>query len=134
MLLGGLTFAEAFFFAGLTSRMDVQSVITAIMALAFMATGAFAATWNMKDCQGFPRNAMKWAIVASTIQLFLILAMMMMHVFVAKDNWWQIIMAVTLIIFGTIYLVADLCFVIIPGMLDKDDYALAALILYLDLA
>ena len=134
MLLAGLTFGEAFFFAGLTSRMDIQSVLTAIMALAILTSGIFAATWNMKDCEGFARNAAKWTIIASTFQIFLILFMFMMHIFVARDNEWQIAMAVALIIFGSIYLVWDLCFIIIPGIADKDDYAFAALALYLDLA
>ena len=134
MLLAGLTLGEAFMFAGLTSRMDVQSVLTAIMALAILTSGIFAATWNMKDCEGFPRQAAKYTIIASTFQVFLILGMFMMHVFVAKGNEWQIVFAVMLIICGSIYLVWDLCYIIVPGIADKDDYALAAVLLYLDIA
>ena len=84
-LLAGLTVGEAFLFCSLTSRlqMDVQAVLCAIMALAILSAGIFAATWNMKDCEGFPRQAAKWTIIASTFQIFLILGMFMMHIFVA---------------------------------------------------
>ena len=86
LLLAGVTIGEAFLFAGLTSRMDVQSVLTAIMALAIMCTGIFAATWNMKDCEGFPRQAAKWTGIAATFQIFLIFIMFFMHVFPALGD------------------------------------------------
>ena len=50
MLLFGLTLGEAFAFAGLTSRMDVQAVLCAIGALAMICSALFLAVWNMKDC------------------------------------------------------------------------------------
>ena len=129
MLLAGLTAGEAFMFCSLTSKlqMDVQAVLTAIMALAILSCGIFAATWNMKDWEGFPRQAAKWTIIASTFQIFLILGMFMMHIFVAKGNEWQIGFAVLFILLGSVYLVWDLCYVIVPGIASKDDYALAAL-------
>ena len=67
-LLAGVTIGEAFFFCGLTGRlqMDVQAVLNAIMALAILSSGIFAATWNMKDCEGFPRQAAKYTILAAT--------------------------------------------------------------------
>jgi len=46
IILGFFTLAEAFLFAGLTSRMDTQSVISAIVALFFITSTLFIVTWR----------------------------------------------------------------------------------------
>ena len=134
ILLGLFTFGEAFAFAGLTSKMEPQAVVSAIMALAVITGSIFAATWNMKDCDGFARQALKWTLVACIVQIIMLFFMIFIGPFVMKDNEWTFWMSIIMIGLASVYLFWDLCYVIIPDIANKDDYVFAALRLYLDIA
>ena len=64
----------------------------------------------------------------------LIFVAIFMGMFRFKDQWFGIFFSVCIIICGCIYLCFDLLLVIIPDIMDKDEYILAALRLYLDVA
>ena len=133
-LLGGFTLAESLCFCALTSRMEPQAVVGAIMGLAVITTCIYIFTWNMKDCRNFQRQALKAVGTAVIIQLSLNFALIFMHFFVYKDREWMIWFSIAMIVLACFYLVWDLLYVIVPGIANKDDYIFAALQLYLDLA
>ena len=81
ILLGIFTFCEGFFFAGLTSRMDIQAVLMASSALAVITSSLFVMVWNLKDFELFHRVVLKCTIFAIFFQLGLLLVMIYVGIF-----------------------------------------------------
>ena len=60
--------------------------------------------------------------------------MMWMGIFRYKGEEMQFYLSLALVILGCVYLTFDLLIIIMPGVVNKDDYILAALMLYMDIA
>ena len=133
-VLGVFTFFEGILFASLTSRMEVQAVLMAIMALMIIVTALFLVVYTMKDFVGFHRAIFKAMFCAIFVQLGMVFLMISFGGFTYKDEKLKILCSVIFLILACIYLCFDLICVITPNVMDKDDYILAALMLYMDIA
>ena len=81
ILLGVFTFCEGFFFAGLTSRMDIQAVLMASSALAVITSSLFVMVWNLKDFELFHRAVLKCMFYSIFFQLGLLVLMIYMGIY-----------------------------------------------------
>lgn len=72
--------------------------------------------------------------IALSIQLIFIGIAISMGLFGLRDHYISIIFSVVMIICACLYLVWDLCCVIIPNVMDKDEFVLASLMLYMDIS
>ena len=124
-------------FCGLTAKleMQIQAVLEAIMALFIICGTLLFVVWRCKDFVGFHRAVFRGLIWAVLIHLALVfIAIFSGHFSGAKDQWFGLLFSVSMIIVGCFYLCFDLLLIIIPNLMDKDEYILAAMMLYLDVA
>ena len=114
--------------------MDIQAVIEAIMALSIICVTLFIVVWNCKDFVGFHRAVFKGMIISIFVHLGLVVVFIAMGGFHRKDQGFGILFSVCMIVIGCFYLCFDLLLIIMPGFVDPEDYILAAMMLYLDVA
>ena len=134
ILLGVFTFCEGFFFAGLTSRMDIQAVLMASSALAVITSSLFIMVWNLKDFHLFHRAVFKCMFYSIFIQLGLLITMIYMSIYKYSGQEIQFYFSLVMVVVGCIYLCFDLLIIIMPKGISHEDYILAALLLYMDIA
>ena len=60
--------------------------------------------------------------------------MIYMGIFRYRGEEIQFYLSIFLVILGCVYLTFDLLIIIMPGIINPDDYILAALMLYMDIA
>merc|ERR1712151_232566 len=130
----GFTFAEAVLFAGLTAKMEVQAVILSIAGLFFITGSLYLVVLRCHTMQGFHREVAKAMVFALMSQMVFILIAVFVGIFKIGGREFQIWFSVIMIICACVYLVFDLCCVIIPNVMDKDEYVLASLMIYTDIA
>ena len=118
--------------AGFAAELKALSVVTAIMGCCLSCAGLFGAALFTSTRANMIRN-LGFGLVAALI-LNLIVLLMMLFTMNFQDK--ALVFAISLImclVLG-IYIIFDLLQIIIPGVMDKDDYILAALQLYIDIA
>ena len=86
IILGLFTLCEGMLFAGLTSRMETQAVLSAIMALAVICTTLYIVVYMCQDCVMFHRAVAKGMGIAIVVQLGLICLMVFMGLFKFKGQ------------------------------------------------
>ena len=133
--LGAFTLAESTLIAIVATEVSLENVILAIMATSIVTLCLFAAalrTANSANTGIIARNMFFGVLAAFAIQL--VLAIFAIFTWSFRDRWW-IVMSSCLVIFVTgIYIMFTMLMIIIPEITSKEDYILAALRLYVEIA
>ena len=128
IVTAGLSSMIAAFAANLTAL----SVVTAIMGVCLSTVGLFVAAVYASSRAHMVRALYTGLIIAMIMDL--VVLTMMLYTMNFKDK--AMVFAISLIMCAVsgIFIIFDLLYIIIPGVADTDDYILAALNLYLDIA
>ena len=132
ILLLVVTVSLASMIAGVAAEFKALSVITAIMACCISTAGLFVAAMFTSTRINVMRNLVFGLVAAAILNLIVLLMM----IFTMRMNDPGLVFAISLIMVVVvgIYIIFDLLQIIIPGIVDKDDYIFAALQLYIDIA
>ena len=125
---------EAVFVAAVSAELTVSSVLTAIMATCLATGGLFVAalyTSTSVNRGVLIRNMMLGLLGACVLNLVLLLFMILTWSF--RDSTLMMVSSMLMVVIVGIYIVAVLLLILIPDAMDKDDYILGALRLYVEL-
>ena len=132
IILGAITFCEAALIASVAAKLTEASVLMAIMATCVSTACLYVAALYTSQRE----NLMRHLVTAVVISCFVDLAMLIFMLFFMNYHDKTMVFAVSLIFcaISGVFIVFDLLLIILPGAIDKEDYILAALNLYLDIA
>ena len=122
----------ACFIASFAANLTELSVVTAIMGCSLSTAGLFVAALYTSTRAHMIRNLTTGLIIAMVLDLVVLL--MMLSTMKSQDK--TLVFTISLIMCATsgIFIIFDLLYIILPGVADLDDYILASLNLYLDIA
>ena len=122
----------ACFIASFAANLTELSVVTAIMGCCLSTAGLFVAALYTSTRAHMIRNLTTGLIIAMVLDLVVLL--MMLSTMKSQDK--TLVFTISLIMCATsgIFIIFDLLYIILPGVADLDDYILASLNLYLDIA
>ena len=122
----------ATFIASFAANFSELSVITAIMGCCLSTAGLFIASLFTSTNAHMVRNLSTGLAIAMLMDL----AVLLMMLFTMSFHDKALVFAASMILCATsgIFIIFDLHYVLIPGVADHNDYILAALNLYLDIA
>ena len=132
ILLGIVTLGMACFIASFAASFTELSVITAIMGCCLSTAGLFIAALFTSTSTSMVRNLSTGLATAMLMDLAVLLMMLFTMSF--HDKALVFAASLALCAMSGIFIIFDLHYVIIPGVADHNDYILAALNLYLDIA
>ena len=122
----------ACFIASFAANLTELSVVTAIMGCCLSTAGLFVAALYTSTRAHMIRNLTTGLIIAMVLDLVVLL--LMLSTMKSQDK--TLVFTISLIMCATsgIFIIFDLLYIILPGVADLDDYILASLNLYLDIA
>ena len=122
----------ACFIASFAANLTELSVVTAIMGCCLSTAGLFVAALYTSTRAHIIRNLTTGLIIAMVLDLVVLLIMLSSM----KSQDKALVFTISLIMCATsgIFIIFDLLYIILPGVADLDDYILASLNLYLDIA
>ena len=122
----------ACFIASFAANLTELSVVTAIMGCCLSTAGLFVAALYTSTRAHMIRNLTTGLIIAMVLDLVVLLIMLSSM----KSQDKTLVFTISLIMCATsgIFIIFDLLYIILPGVADLDDYILASLNLYLDIA
>jgi len=132
--LFALTLAEATSIASMAAELEIFSVLTAIMATCLVTACLFFAalyTSTSVNIGRLVRNMVIGVVAACLLNIALLLWMLVTWNF--RDSNLVIVSSMLSVVIVGFYIMMVLLMIILPGAMDKDDYILAALRLYLEL-
>lgn len=132
ILLGIITVCEASLIATVAAELTETSVLTAIMATSVTTFCLYFAAVFTSTRARMVRNLVYGLIVAFIVDLCLLLFMVLTWNFTDKRLIFTI--SLLMVVISGIFIIFDLMMIIVPNAVDKEDYILAALNLYLDIA
>ena len=131
----GATLGESIILGGVASDLTVASVLTSIMATCLSTVGLFCAALcssTARDMGRLIRNLMFGVVTAFLFQLALLIFMFVTWSF--NDPKVVFIVSLLMVFIVGIYIIIVLLAVIIKEVTDPEDYILAALRIYIELA
>lgn len=131
----GATLGESIFIAAVASSYTVTSVLTAIMATCFVTGGLFGAalcTSSSINRNTLIRNLALGIAAAFCLQLLTLFVMLITWNF--HDKTLVFVSSLSMVLVTGIYIIFVLLTIILDGVVDKEDYILAALRIYLEIA
>ena len=131
----GATLGESVLIAAVASEFTVTSVLTAIMATCFVTAGLFGAalcTSSSVNRNTLIRNLSLGIFAAFCLQLVTLLVMLLTWNF--NDKTLVFVSSLSMVLMIGIYIIFVLLTIILDGVVDKEDYILAALRIYLEIA
>ena len=132
MLLGTITVCEATIIASVAADISAMSVFVCIMAVCLSTAGLWLAAVCTSNRQHLQRNLMTGLAFAMIADIVVLLIMVLTLRF--QDKMLVFALGVIMLAVSGIFILFDLLMIIVPGAVDKEDYILAALNLYLDIA
>ena len=132
MLLGTITVCEATIIASVAADISAMSVFVCIMAVCLSTAGLWLAAVCTSNRQHLQRNLMIGLAFAMIADIVVLLIMVLTLRF--QDKMLVFALGVIMLAVSGIFILIDLLMIIVPGAVDKEDYILAALNLYLDIA
>lgn len=132
ILLGTVTFCMATLIASFAATLTAASVVTAIMGCCFSTAGLFFAALYTSSRAHMVRSlatGLTIALIMDLVVLVIMLTTTAMH-----DKTMVAVISLIMCATSGIFIIFDLLYIILPGVADMDDYILAALNLYLDIA
>ena len=135
ILLGAFTFGEAMMFAGTTARLDldVQAVLLAIGVLSITTLSLFYCALKVEHISEF--RIFEVLMFALIWHLVFFVSAIVTGLFTSEGlDMMMVLLSIAAIPIVSVYIVIDLCRIIIPGGINKEDYILASLMLYMDIA
>ena len=135
MWLAVVTAGESIFIAGVAAELTVASVLGAILACCLVTACLFFAalfTASSVNRANLIRNLAYGVVAALILNLIMIIFSLVTWSF--QDKWLIIGISCTTIVITGAYIIFALLVIIIPDVVDKDDYIIAALRLYIEIA
>ena len=132
MLLGTITVCEATIIASVAANITAMSVLVCIMAVCLSTAGLWLAAVYTSTREHLQRNLMTGLAFAMIANIVVLLIMVFTMQF--QDKTLVFVLGVIMLAVSGIFILFDLLMIIVPGAVDKEDYILAALNLYLDIA
>ena len=132
MLLGTITVCEATIIASVAANITAMSVLVCIMAVCLSTASLWLAAVYTSTREHLQRNLMTGLAFAMIANIFVLL--IMVNTIQFQDQMLVFVLGVIILACSGIFILYDLLMIIVPGAVDKEDYMLAALNLYLDIA
>ena len=126
------TVCEAAIIASLAAKLTEASVLMAIMATCVSTLGLYIAALYTSTREHMIRNLATGLACAVAVDLFLLFFMLFFMNF--HDKTMVFAVSLIVVVISGIFIIFDLVMIIVPSAMDKEDYILAALTLYLDIA
>lgn len=116
--------------AGISSNFETTSVLGSMGIFSCTVGALFVCALLVQKSVKMLRTLLIGLVFTSVLQIFVLIALLMTGTFSDVTLLFFCILGA---IGAGIYVICDLMLVIVPGNLDKDDYILASLNLYVDL-